>query len=75
MKYGIIVPLIFLGSTALSQPGQFRIDALVTPKTSEKTLSVGGPGADVPGFSNRSIQFAIDAVASSGGTVKLTEGK
>jgi hypothetical protein len=49
-------------------------DAMVTPKIAETTLTVGGNDADVPGFNNRSIQYAIDAVARTGGTVKLNPG-
>jgi hypothetical protein len=35
---------------------------------------VGGANAKVAGFNNQSIQFAIDAVAKTGGTVKLNPG-
>lgn len=49
-------------------------DALVTPKIAQLTLSVGGSGADVAGYNNQSIQFAIDALAKSGGTVRLNPG-
>ncbi|HLF34313.1 MAG TPA: right-handed parallel beta-helix repeat-containing protein, partial [Cyclobacteriaceae bacterium] len=74
MKYLLIVSSFFIGSVALAQPGQFTVDALVSPKSSERIITVGGPGADVPGFTNKFIQFAIDAIASTGGTVKLTAG-
>ena len=49
-------------------------DALVTPKVAERTITVGGKDADLNGFDNQSIQFAIDAVAKTGGTVKLNPG-
>jgi nitrous oxidase accessory protein NosD len=74
MKYLLINTLFFINSLALAQPGQFIVDALVSPKSSRKILTVGGPDADVPGFTNKFIQFAIDAVATTGGKVKLTDG-
>lgn len=74
MKKQIFIPFLFLTILANAQPGQYRVDALVTPKIPEKSLSVGGPDADVPGFTNKAIQFAIDALAQSGGTVILTKG-
>jgi len=49
-------------------------DALVSPRIAEKTITVGGTDADVAGFNNQSIQFAIDFVAASGGIVKLNPG-
>lgn len=48
--------------------------AIVTPKVRAFVLTVGGINADVSGFNNQSIQFAIDAVAKTGGTVKLNPG-
>jgi len=49
-------------------------DALVSPRVAERTLTVGGASADILGFDNQSIQFAIDAVAKTGGIVKLSPG-
>lgn len=51
-----------------------QADALVTPKVAERTITVGGADADISGFDNQSVQFAIDAVAKTGGTVKLNPG-
>ncbi len=51
-----------------------NVDALVTPKIRELVLTAGGRDADVSGFNNQSIQFAIDAVAKTGGMVKLNPG-
>ena len=50
------------------------VDALVSPKMAEQTITVGGPNAQIQGFNNQSIQFAIDAVAKTGGTVQLNPG-
>ena len=51
-----------------------KADALVSPKIAERTLTVGGENADVAGFNNQAIQFAIDYVALTGGIVKLNPG-
>lgn len=51
-----------------------KADALVTPKIAEREITVGGENADVSGFNNQSIQFAIDAIEKTGGTVLLNPG-
>jgi hypothetical protein len=51
-----------------------QADALVHPRMAERTISVGGEYADIQGFTNRSIQYAIDALEESGGTVILDPG-
>ena len=52
-----------------------QADALVNPKISSRTISVGNEKADVKGFDNQSIQFAINFVAETGGTVMLHPGE
>jgi hypothetical protein len=48
---------------------------LVDIKYAEQIITVGGPGADVPGFTSEAIQIALDATKSrGGGTVKLNPG-
>jgi hypothetical protein len=48
---------------------------LVSVKLAEQVVTVGGPGADVPGFTSQAIQLALDAVKTrGGGTVKLNPG-
>lgn len=49
-------------------------DALVAPKVAELEIRVGGDNADISGFDNRSIQFAIDALEETGGSVILNPG-
>jgi hypothetical protein len=49
-------------------------DALVTPKRPKTIIRVGGPGADIQGFSNLAIQMAVDALPPEGGTVKMDTG-
>jgi len=51
-----------------------KADALVTPKVAEIEISVGGENSDLPGYNNQSIQFAIDALENTGGTVLLNPG-
>lgn len=48
---------------------------LVSIKYAEQILTVGGPGADIPGFTSQAIQIALDAAkARGGGIVKLNPG-
>ncbi len=74
MKTLLLIVFLALSSLLFSQENFKVADALVTPKVSETILTVGGEAADITGFNNRSIQFAIDAVAKTGGTVKLNPG-
>ncbi|MCF6356487.1 MAG: right-handed parallel beta-helix repeat-containing protein [Draconibacterium sp.] len=66
--------LLLLAISILSFSQTNRADALVSPKIAERQITVGGADADVTGFTNQSIQFAINAVAQTGGTVKLNPG-
>ncbi len=75
MKNLLIITLVLVSTGfVFSQPGNYKVDALVTPKMPHRTLSVGNSGADVQGFTNKAIQYAIDALANGGGTVLLTPG-
>lgn len=50
-------------------------DALVHVNRVPEVITVGGPGADIPGFSSRAIQLAIDVLKTrGGGTVRLSKG-
>ncbi|NQU85386.1 MAG: right-handed parallel beta-helix repeat-containing protein [Mariniphaga sp.] len=51
-----------------------KADALVSPKVKNLEITVGGIDADISGYNNQSIQYAIDAVAKTGGTVILNPG-
>lgn len=71
-----IVLVLFLCLTFLlkaQEPEKVAV-ALVAPKMAEQTITVGGPNAQISGFTNQAIQFAIDAVAKTGGIVKLNQG-
>jgi hypothetical protein len=74
MKTIYLSLLLFTPIFLLAQPEINKVDALVTPKMVENKIIVGGADADIAGFNNQSIQFAIDAVAKTGGTVKLNPG-
>ena len=66
--------LMMVSNLSYAQYEDYEIDALVTPKTAPVTITVGGEGADIRGFTNRAIQMAIDALPAEGGTVRLTGG-
>lgn len=51
-----------------------QADALLDPKIAVQEITVGGADADVQGFNNQAIQYAIDAVSKTGGTVFLESG-
>jgi hypothetical protein len=75
MKNLIFIFLLVAGTNLLfAQTSERKADALVSPRLAEKKITVGGADADVYGFNNQSIQYAIDAVAKTGGTVKLNPG-
>lgn len=70
-----VILLVACTSLLNAQTTDKRPDALVSPRIAERELTVGGQEADVYGFNNQSIQYAIDAVAKTGGTVKLMPGR
>ena len=48
---------------------------LVNTRHAEQVITVGGPEADVPGFTSEAIQIALDAIKTrGGGIVKLNRG-
>lgn len=73
MKNRIIIIFLLLPLGLLGQHPR-KADALVFPRIAERQISVGGEKADIQGFNSRSIQFAIDALEESGGTVVLHPG-
>jgi len=53
-----------------------QVDALVNPKYAEQVITVGGPGADLSGYTSEAVQIAVDAIKTrGGGTVKLNPGR
>lgn len=73
MKKSILLLILAIPFSLVAQEMK-EADALVTPKIAQRTITVGGDDADVSGFNNQSIQFAIDAIQESGGTVILNPG-
>lgn len=74
MKTIFFLILLIAPSFLYAQEILKKADALVTPRIVEREVTVGGMNADISGFNNQSIQFAIDAVAKTGGTVRLNPG-
>jgi len=67
-----------MGRVWAGEPLQGSPDSqgLVTPRIQPAVITVGGPDADVQGFTSRAIQIAIDAVAHrGGGIVRLLPGR
>ena len=49
---------------------------LVDVRHAGEVITVGGPDADIPGFTSDAIQIALDAIKTrGGGTVKLNQGE
>ncbi|MBN1984921.1 MAG: right-handed parallel beta-helix repeat-containing protein [Prolixibacteraceae bacterium] len=74
MKTIFLLSFLSLSVFLNAQENKSKIDALVSPRIATREITVGGANADVQGFDNHSIQFAIDYVAQTGGTVKLNRG-
>ena len=74
MKAIVLVLFITISFFVNAQEIEKVADALVSPKLAQQVITVGGPKAQISGFTNQSIQFAIDAVAKTGGIVKLNPG-
>jgi tRNA-Thr(GGU) m(6)t(6)A37 methyltransferase TsaA len=74
MKKNLMLFLLSIPFCLLAQEIK-EADALVHPKIAEQEISVGGEDADIYGFTSQSIQFAIDALEETGGTVILHPGQ
>jgi hypothetical protein len=60
-------------SVNISLSGQ--VIGLVDARHAEQVITVGGPDADISGFSSEAIQIALDAIVTrGGGTIKLNPG-
>jgi hypothetical protein len=73
MKNSILL-LILTFAVSLKAQEINRADAAVSPGIAGREITVGGDDADIPGFDNQSIQYAIDAIDKTGGTVILNPG-
>lgn len=74
---GSIVTAFFLIVGFLVQVSPVTaVDGFVTVKRDAMVITVGGPNTDIPGFTMRAIQIALDALRTNGGgTVKLAPGR
>ncbi len=69
------VALLAIVISFLSLTGYGQGIGLVDVRYADKVITVGGPDADIPGFTSSAIQIAVDAIRSrGGGTVKLNPG-
>ena len=68
--FSLIFIFLMANSTVFSQ-----VTGLVNVKYAEQVITVGGPTADVAGFTSEAIRIALDAIqARGGGIVKLNPG-
>ena len=68
-----VVMILALGLTAVKISAQGI--GLVDIRYADQVITVGGPTADIPGFTSGAIQIALDAIGKrGGGTVKLNAG-
>lgn len=73
MKFCFVVSFL-LPFFVFAQSSDYVVDALVSPRTQKTTFTVGGPAADISGFTSQAIQMAIDALPAEGGMVKMNAG-
>ena len=73
---GCVMPRMAGEELRFSRPRATSGDMRVEPGWEERlTVTVGGDGADIGGFSEKAIQAALDLAAGrGGGTVRLTPG-
>jgi nitrous oxidase accessory protein NosD len=70
----LLIIYLMASTMGLNAQGTQKADALVYPRISERQITVGGDDADISGYTNRSIQYAIDALEITGGQVILNPG-
>ncbi len=59
----------------LTSSGFSQVSGLVDVKKAVQSITVGGPGSDIPGYTSDAINIALDAIRSrGGGVVKLSPG-
>ena len=73
MKKGTLLLFLSIPLGLMAQEIK-KADALVYPRIAEREITVGGDHADISGFDMQSIQFAIDALEETGGSVILNPG-
>jgi hypothetical protein len=74
-KRSVLMISLFLVSVTIPSWLSGQDIGLVDIRYADKVVTVGGAGADVPGFTSGAIQIALDAIKSrGGGTVRLNPG-
>jgi hypothetical protein len=74
-KRSVLLLTLFLLSVIIPAGMSGQGIGLVDIRYADKVITVGGAGADVPGFTSGAIQIALDAIKTrGGGTVKLNPG-
>ena len=76
MKKEIVSSLCLMTFLIFNSISYSQVEGLVSVKKAAVTITVGGAGADIPGFSSEAIQLAADALKSrEGGVIKLNPGQ
>jgi hypothetical protein len=72
----IITPTLFLLPVLQGAANETdKVEGLVSPKIEPSVITVGGPAADLPAYTSKAIQLAVDATKSrGGGTIRLSPG-
>jgi nitrous oxidase accessory protein NosD len=72
--YYIFILLISATVISHGQEKPYTVDALVNPVIPGKIITVGGDNSDIPGYTNNAIQYAVNSLGKSGGTIILSTG-
>jgi len=70
----LILFILVIPGMLYSQVNELKNRAITTPQKQEKIITVGGVNADIQGFTNNSIQLAINGLPPEGGTIKMNPG-
>jgi len=75
MRFNLPLAIWLVLTTAVLADGVTTSEGLVRPRRAPEVITVGGPDADMAGFTSRTIQLAVDALRTrGGGTVRLGKG-
>jgi parallel beta-helix repeat protein len=70
-----ICAIVFFAPFFLPVSRSLAVEGLTLPKRDVQTITVGGANSDIPGFTSRAIQIAVDALkANNGGIVHMGAG-
>ncbi len=72
---GIFCAFVSIASLLFPVSRALAVEGLTLPKKDAPVITVGGPNADIPAYTSRAIQTAIDALRDGkAGTVRLGAG-